>query len=343
MVIWNFFPFIMDFTLTTYKNLLVSLAGAGFTFQTFQDFLKAPASRAVILRHDVDERPQNALMMARVEHGMGVQASYYFRILKISNNPAVIAEIARMGHEIGYHYENMDLVSRGGKDQRSEVGSRRSMDGSQRSEVRGRRPEDGNRRSEVGGRASEGGRRKAVDTNFDPRTRRIRLRNGAPRKDNEEDLDELIDFAYADFCRHLANFRKRYDVRTICMHGSPMSRYDNRMIWQKYDYRQLGIIGEPYFDIDFDKVFYLTDTGRRWDGWQSSIRDKLPQQADWIRQGLVFHTTADIIRAAQDGRLPAQIMFTVHPQRWHDRPFPWLRELVLQNAKNIIKKNFYRR
>ena len=63
----------------------------------------------------------------------------------------------------------------------------------------------------------------------------------------------------------------------------------------------------------------------------------------WIRQGLVFHTTADIIRAAQDGRLPAQIMFTVHPQRWHDRPLPWLRELVLQTAKNIIKKNFYRR
>ncbi len=90
-----------DFTLTIYKSLLTALKSCGYTFQSFQDFLKAPAARAVILRHDVDERPQNALMMARVEHGMGVRASYYFRILKISNNPAVVPEIARMGMRSG--------------------------------------------------------------------------------------------------------------------------------------------------------------------------------------------------------------------------------------------------
>ena len=26
-------------------------------------------------------------------------------------------------------------------------------------------------------------------------------------------------------------------------------------LWEKYDYRDYGIIGEPYFDIDFDEVF----------------------------------------------------------------------------------------
>ena len=58
------------------------------------------------------------------------------------------------------------------------------------------------------------------------------------------------------------------------MHGSPLSRYDNRKLWEKYDYREFGIIGEPYFDIDFNKVLYLTDTGRRWDGEAVSVRDK---------------------------------------------------------------------
>jgi hypothetical protein len=72
-------------------------------------------------------------------------------------------------------------------------------------------------------------------------------------------------------------------------------------------------------------VLYLTDTGRRWDGWKVSVRDKLPQQAEWIRRSLVFHATADIIRAAKAGKLPAQIMFTVHPQRWTDQAFPWLK------------------
>ena len=47
-------------------------------------------------------------------------------------------------------------------------------------------------------------------------------------------------------------------------------------MWKKYDYRELGIIAEPYFDLDFSKVLYLTDTGRRWDGEGVSIRDKIP-------------------------------------------------------------------
>jgi len=60
------------------------------------------------------------------------------------------------------------------------------------------------------------------------------------------------------------------------MHGSPRSPYDNNEVWKKYDYRELGIIAEPYFDLDFSKVLYLTDTGRRWDGEGVSIRDKIP-------------------------------------------------------------------
>lgn len=41
-----------------------------------------------------------------------------------------------------------------------------------------------------------------------------------------------------------------------------------------YDYRNYGIIAEPYFDLDFSKVLYLTDTGRRWDGNKVSMRDR---------------------------------------------------------------------
>ena len=59
------------------------------------------------------------------------------------------------------------------------------------------------------------------------------------------------------------------------MHGSPMSPYDNRLLWTKYDYRDYGIIGEPYFDVDFSEVAYYTDTGRRWDGDSVSVRDKM--------------------------------------------------------------------
>ena len=43
-----------------------------------------------------------------------------------------------------------------------------------------------------------------------------------------------------NFKENLEKFRKVYLVKTICMHGSPLSKYDNRLIWEKYDYRDLG-------------------------------------------------------------------------------------------------------
>ena len=106
----------------------------------------------------------------------------------------------------------------------------------------------------------------------------------------------------------------------------------------KYDYKKLVIIGEPYFDIDFSKVLYLTDTGRRWDGEKVSVRDKTvfrkPESGvspeDYRNPGSnfrspvssllspgsilrhTFHSTFDIIKAAEDGKLPDKIMITVH-------------------------------
>ena len=32
------------------------------------------------------------------------------------------------------------------------------------------------------------------------------------------------------------------------------------------------------------------------------------------------------------------MMITVHPQRWHDRPLPWVKKLVWQNVKNAVKR-----
>lgn len=121
------------------------------------------------------------------------------------------------------------------------------------------------------------------------------------------------------------------------MHGNPKSRRDNRDIWKKYDYREQGIICEPYLDIDFDDIFYLTDTGRRWDGWKVSVRDKMPLQERWTREGLVFHSTNDIIRAVINDSFPSRLMITVHPQRWTNSPLLWFRELVAQSVKNKVK------
>jgi len=152
------------------------------------------------------------------------------------------------------------------------------------------------------------------------------------------------------------------------MHGSPISRWDSRLLWQYYDYREFGIELEPYFDINFEEMLYLTDTGRRWNGSNFSVRDKgsmvgkaLSVKCDedrfnyWGRKPILgslinmtpestefqarynYTSTNDIIRAAKEGKLPDRLMITFHPQRWSDKTLPWVKELVCQNVKNVGK------
>jgi len=150
-----------------------------------------------------------------------------------------------------------------------------------------------------------------------------------------------VDKAYDEFCRTLEKFRKIAPVTTICMHGSPLSPYDNRSIWDKYDYKTLGLLAEPYFDLDFNKVFYLTDTGRRWDGASVSVRDKAMTGKESTNRAFTerhFRSTTDIISSLKAGDFPNTVMMTFHPQRWSNGYLPWTQELFLQGLKNSVKK-----
>ncbi len=247
----------MDFTVKKYTELLQALKDAGYKAIPFEKFCKEKESlpeKFVILRHDVDLKAPNSLTTAKIENSMSMQASYYFRTVPQSNRPQVIQAIAGLGHEIGYHYEDMTIC------------------------------------------------------------------NGDAEK------------AIGHFAGQLEYFRTFYPVKTICMHGSPRSKYDGRNLWKTYDYHNYGIIGEPYFDVDFNKIFYITDTGRRWDGAKFSVRDKVETTFSQS-----YRTTGQIIEAIKDGTFPQHVMMTTHPQRWNSGFFAWLKELLLQNAKNVIK------
>ena len=145
-----------------------------------------------------------------------------------------------------------------------------------------------------------------------------------------------VDKAYARFVRNMEEMRQVVDVRTITMHGSPMSRFDSKEMWQKYDYKKLGLIGEPQVDVDWSEMVYLTDTGRSWNG--VSRRDKVADRAsEWKAKGWVYETTDDVIKAVREGRFPQRVMMTVHPQRWSDNMWEWTLELVMQKVKNVVK------
>ena len=60
----------------------------------------------------MDRKPGNALVIGKFEKEAGIRASYYFRIVKESYDENIIKKIAEMGHEIGYHYENLSEISK---------------------------------------------------------------------------------------------------------------------------------------------------------------------------------------------------------------------------------------
>lgn len=243
-----------DFTLKSYQSLVLAFQQAGYQFQTFEEMMTAPSeTKMVVMRHDVDELAWNALNMARLENQLGIRATYFFRIVKQSNVPEVIEEIVRLGHEVGYHYEDLALA--------------------------------------------EGDEKKAIET----------------------------------FKENLAYFRKYYPVRSVCMHGSSTSKYDNRLLWKNHSFASFGIVGEPYFSVNFDKVFYLTDTGFAWDGGKYATRDVVESGF-----GLRFHTTSQIVDCIKAGEFPKHVLILAHTL-WTDNLAQWYGLHIREYFRNHLK------
>ena len=102
----------MDFSLSIYTSLIVRLLENSYKFYPFCLYKSINSKKVVILRHDVDRLHERALQMAQLESSLGVNASYYFRIESLINNVLLIKKIENLGHEIGYHYEELDTVSK---------------------------------------------------------------------------------------------------------------------------------------------------------------------------------------------------------------------------------------
>jgi hypothetical protein len=244
-----------DFTIEKYWKLCHALLDAGYTPVTVHQYLTgAPDGRTVILRHDVDRRPKNALWMAHLEHALGIHSTYYFRH-PYTFIPEIIRQILSLGHEVGYHYEVLSKA--------------------------------------------DGDCRRAI----------------------------------ALFKEELQAVRALCDVRTICMHGRPLSRYDNRDLWQEYDFRDYGIEGEAYLSMAGKGLLYLTDTGRTWSD-KHSVRDVMPGT-----RAVPVETTDDLvgwIGSSGEGGL----YLTVHPERWAVSEWEWIvsssKDVVVNFGKNIL-------
>lgn len=245
---------VRDFTLERYDKLCEKIVDSGYNIFTVDDYVHRPHGRDyVILRHDVDSRPEMALKMAHLESRIGICSTYYFRFTKNIFNPSIIREVNDLGHEIGYHYE---VLSRAGGD---------------------------------------------------------------------------YEMAIRLFEHELAQFRTVCDISTICMHGSVLSKYDNRELWSIYDYRDFDISAEAYLSLGND-FCYLSDTGWEWNK-KHKLRDLMP-----FNEGEPsINSTADLFDIISNNKLD-KIYLLVHPGNWTDNSYDWYYILLKNKFFNAGKR-----
>jgi len=246
-----------DWTFDIFVEVLKSFKNKSYQVSTFKEYVENTSSspKQLILRHDVDRFPNQTLQMAIREAEGGFNATYYFRIIPSVFRPEIIRKVVGLGHEIGYHYEDLSIC--------------------------------------------------------------------------KGDIEKSIEH----FKRGLEKLRKYYPVKTICMHGSPLSKWDNKTLWNHYDYREFGIIADTSFDIDYNRVFYITDNGMGWNRTSVSVRDKVETKFN-----IPIENSQHLIELVKSGKLPDQVMINAHPDTFFDPGFKWFLNSLFIKSKNVIKR-----
>lgn len=247
-----------DFSIEVYKNLLSAINNAGYKVLTIKEYLmqKGQDDALILLRHDVDRRPENALKMSEAESSFDISSTYYFRFKKNTFKPGIIKKIEKAGHEIGYHYEVMDKA-KGDFEQAGYV-----------------------------------------------------------------------------FKSELAKLRSLADISTVCMHGNPLSPWDNREFWQGNSFAQFNLLGEAYLSINDLDLYYTTDTGRGWNRGRYNLKDVFPGSA--VSYLPTCATTRQLINLIKTKKYK-KIYLQIHPNRWSWSRFQWNLQLAEDLAANFIK------
>lgn len=289
----------MDFTLETYRSLLIALISRGYEFRLFEEFNPEEKGKISVLRHDVDRLPQNALKMAHVEKELNVRASYHFRAGKKGFESSVIREIADMGHEVAYHYEDLSRAS---------------------SMLR--------RGERTGNKLFE----KAYNM-FTENLRSLKAvypvkvisMHGSPLSI----YDNRKLWKYFSYREHGIICEPYFDIDlSDVLYLTDTGRRWNSGRANLRDRAVSGVTGLKTGKDLYDgwcikpkegSAMYMTQQGC---ALQSSYR---------------FRTTATFIKNIYQGKMPGKIIISTHPQRWSNGGIPWLKELILQNVKNAVK------
>jgi len=165
------------------------------------------------------------------------------------------------------------------------------------------------------------------------------------------------------FSRDLDILRQIYPVKTICQHGGAMGHYNttsiqgllkigwdylrgrikrieyfpSTVLWDKYKFEDFELIGDAYLSLNFKKIKYFSDTGQRWDSFDTRILDNIDEGENLKK--ISARTTNEMIKIIESGKIK-YFNLLVHPANWHNNYYDWIKWRLLQKIRNTLKKTY---
>ena len=108
----------MEFTYKGYAELLKLLAGTGYVFADYHNYVEQ--GRCVILRHDIDRSPRFTLPLAEIEAEHQATSTWFVRLSSDMYNALSqtsrndLRSLQSMGHEIGLHFDEAAYTAEDG-------------------------------------------------------------------------------------------------------------------------------------------------------------------------------------------------------------------------------------
>jgi len=253
--------------------------------------------------------------MARLEAIRGVPSTYYVRTIDKTFQPGLIRRIEELGHEVGYHYEDMDRadgdVAAAHESFSAELARMRAlvsvdtvcMHGNPLTAHDNRDMWDaagGDSEAAAGGTATDGG-------SLTDKTRAA----GSDAETTGSDAEAA-------------------ESRSGTTSGVVAS--DDHGGTPTFD--TYGLLGEAYLSMDFEDVTYFSDTGRTWRDGALKIKDHTMGEGDKHTQVDTTEELAALLRSGEVDRLCA----LTHPNRWARTPREWAVESAKDYAINVAKR-----
>lgn len=138
--------------------------------------------------------------------------------------------------------------------------------------------------------------------------------------------------AIAAFRRNLTRLREVVPCRTVTMHGSPLSRHDNRELLDDEVLEQCELDGDISGAATRPGLVYFTDAGGKWNNPRWNWRDRI----GFMPAGLDPLDSSALMAVLQPATVAA-VGFNLHPERWVEGAVETLTSAAMDAAAAFAK------